>query len=291
MEVTAEILIKGVNVKICPRLEEYIASSIKAADPPHFRTNLHGERASVKAKVDRKFLELNSSTPHPSSTSKLKSKRAHRVPSMSKQLSSSSTICQSRSSSKSISISSSSPSPVDIINITTDSDLSDVYRKPAKRQKPAKCRKAVTLQTVVKQEQHSSMLAPTTIPPEERQWPSDYPILDIVKVLHSCKPPPQGTTVAQHFYSLTGVPFKSSTYYDAWSKWDKATQEQRDNVEECGDDDLWKDFAVQVPLMKVKLKVARQRVRRRQRTVEAKESDGSIDSDISSHSFNTTSSN
>lgn len=136
------------------------------------------------------------------------------------------------------------------------------------------------------------MLTPTTVPSEEKQWPSDYPILDIVHVLHSCKPPPQGITVAQHFYSLTGVPFKSSTYYDAWSKWDKATQEQRDDAEECGDDDLWKDFAVQVPLQKTKLKVARQRIRRRQRTAaEAKESDGSIDSDTSSDSLNTTSSN
>jgi hypothetical protein len=34
----------------------------------------------------------------------------------------------------------------------------------------------MTLRTVVKRV-HSSMLAPTTIPPEEKQWPSDYPIL------------------------------------------------------------------------------------------------------------------
>lgn len=161
---------------------------------------------------------------HPSSTSKRKSKQVHKATSATKQPSYSSTISQSLPSSKAISISSSSPSPVtafpripgDIINIS-DSNSSDMYCKPVKH------RKAMTPHnysgmTVVKQEQCSSMPTPTTIPPEEKQWPSNYPILDIIHVLHSCKPPPKGTTVAQHFYSLTGVPFKSSTYYDAWSK-------------------------------------------------------------------------
>ena len=138
---------------------------------------------------------------------------------------------------------------------------------------------------MVKQERLSSLLAPSTIPSEGKQWPSDYSILDVVHVLHSCKPPPQGITVAQHFYSLTGLPFKSSTYYDARSKWDKSTQEQRDNAEACGDDDLWKDFAVQVPLQKTKLKLARQRVHR-QHTAEAEVSD----SDSSLDSLHTTSS-
>jgi hypothetical protein len=297
VDTSTEILIKAIDVKICPRLEEYITTSMKAADTPHFRTNLSGERASVKAKVDRKFLEVNQSTPHASSTSKRKSKRARKVASTSKQLLSSGP--PTNVPTKAISISSSSPSPRptiphsldDIIHIT-DSDSSDMYCKPVKRQKavtPINNQSRMTLHTVVKQEQLTSTLTPTPIPPREKQWPSDYPILDIVHVLHSCKPPPQGTTVAQHFYSLTGVPFKSSTYYDAWSKWDKATQEQRDNAERCSDDDLWKDFAVQVPLQK--LKVARQRVRRHQHTADAEESNGSIDSDTSSDSFNTTSSN
>jgi hypothetical protein len=51
------------------------------------------------------------------------------------------------------------------------------------------------------------------------------------------------------FYTLTGIPFKSSTYYDAWSKWIEATQEQHDGAEGCG---IWKDFVVQVPLKKTK---------------------------------------
>ena len=285
-----EILIKGVDVKICPRLEEYIATSIKAADPPHFQTNLRGERESVKAKADRMFLEANQS-PHPSSPYKTKTKRARKVESMSKQPSSSSTVHKSRSSSKAISISSSSPSPVpaiphspgDIINIT-DSDSSDYHYKPVKRQK------AFEIQTVVKQERHSSLLASSTIPPEEKQWPSDYPILDVLHVLHNCKPPPQGITVAQHFYSLTGLRFKSSTYYDARSKWDKSTQEQRDKAEGCGDDDLWKDFAVQVPLQKTKLKLARQRVHRHQPIAEDEVSDGSSNSDGSLDNLQTSSS-
>ena len=142
-----------------------------------------------------------------------------------------------------------------------------MYRSPVKRRKVA-----------VKHERYESYDLPLVSgasQAEKRQWPSDYPAVDVIRVLHSCKPPPSRTTIAQHFYYLTGFPFKSSTYYDAWSRWDKATQEQRDNAEGCG---LWKNFAVQVPLKKTKLKVARQRVLRRQHT---EESDGSVDGESS----------
>jgi hypothetical protein len=73
------------------------------------------------------------------------------------------------------------------------------------------------------------------------------------------------------------------TYYDTWSRWDEATQEQRDAAKGCKDG-LWKDFAVRVSLEKTRLKVARQRVLWRQRTAEAEEveeSDGSVESIIS----------
>jgi len=134
---------------------------------------------------------------------------------------------------------------------------------------------------VVKREQCTSPLVSSSVQDEEKQWPSDYPALDVIRVLHSCKPPPPRTTIAQHFYTLTGIPFKKSTYYDAWSRWDEATQEQRDNAEGCY---LWKDFAIHVPLKKGKVKVARQRVRRRQWTADAEESDGSVNSEASSDS-------
>jgi len=77
VDTTTEILIKDVGVKTCARLEEYLTDGMKGATPPNFRTNLSGKRASVKAKLDLKFLELNPSTPRPSTTSK--SKRAHKV--------------------------------------------------------------------------------------------------------------------------------------------------------------------------------------------------------------------
>jgi len=88
------------------------------------------------------------------------------------------------------------------------------------------------------------------------------PPLDVVHVLHGCKPPPPRTTIAN-------IPFKSSTYYDARSRWGGATQEQRDDAEGSGKDNLWKDFAVRLSLEKTRLKLARQRVLRRQRTAEA----------------------
>lgn len=267
-----EILIKAVNVKTCARLDEYLTDNMKGATTPHFRTNLRGERESVKAKLDAKFLQSNPSTPSPSTTSKSKSKRAHKVSGLylpttptSKQLSFSKLSANVHTTP--ISISSSSPSPFcrqgDIIDLT-DSDSSDTYSTPVKRRK-----------VVVKHEQYDLPLASSATQAVKRQWPSDYPALDVIHILHSCKPPPSRTTIAQHFYSLTGIPFKSSTYYDAWSRWDEATQEQRDNAEGCG---LWKNFAVQVPLKKTKLKVARQRVLRRQHT---EESDGSVDGESS----------
>lgn len=168
----------------------------------------------------------------------------------------------------------------------SNSESSDIYHTPVKRRKviaPVGNRSKMPSRIVVKREQQTSPLTSSSVQEEEKQWPSDYLALDVIHVLHSCKPPPPRTTIAQHFYTLTGIPFKKSTYYDAWSKWDEATQEQRDNAAEC---DLWKDFAVHVPLKKAKLKVARQRVRRRQKTadieepvIEEPESDRSVESE------------
>ncbi|KAF8813692.1 hypothetical protein BYT27DRAFT_7180444 [Phlegmacium glaucopus] len=270
---TTEILIKAVNVKTCARLDEYLTDGMKAAIPPHFRTDLHGERESVKAKLDHRFLQLNPSTLFPPTTPKRKSKQACKIPTA--QTLKQPPLPKSRANIQTtpISISSSSPSPFrpqgDITDLT-DSESSDIYCTPVKRRK-----------VTVKHERHTSPLASSTIQAEKRQWLSDYPVLDVVHILHSCKPPPSRTTIAQHFYSLTGIPFKSSTYYDAWSRWDEATQEQRDNAEGYS---LWKNFAVQVPLKKTKLKVARQRVLRRQHTAETQESDGSVDGELSSDS-------
>jgi len=42
---------------------------------------------------------------------------------------------------------------------------------------------------------------------------------------------PVGKTVQQVFKSLVGLPFKSSTFYDAKSQWRNATQEQQDIAE------------------------------------------------------------
>lgn len=306
VDTSAEILIKAVDVKTCARLDEYLMSGTKATNPPHFRNNLRGERASVKAKLDHEFLELNASTQRLSSTSRHKSKRSRNIAPPIRHSSSSSSatsvqpisICQSRSSSRSTSVSSSSHSSIpsvlcpksDIITITSDSsdsDRSDIYQKPTKRRKaatPVDNNSRTTLCVTVKQEEHVPPLASTPVPVGGRQWPSDYPVLDVMRVLHSCRPPPLRTTVAKHFSFLTGIPFKSSTYYDAWDKWDNATQDQRDGVEGCGDDNLWKDFAVQVPLKKTKLKVVRQRLRRSQHTAEAEEGDETC-GNVSSDSF------
>jgi len=253
---------------------------LEGVAPPHFRTNLRGKRESVKAKLDHEFLQLNPSTPRSSTTSKRKSKQAckvsePRIPTAPTSKQPPSSKASENVQTTPISVSSSSPSPFlaishpqgDIIDLT-DSESSDIYRTPVKRRK-----------VLVKHEQHTSPLTSSIIQEEKRQWPSDYPVRDVLRVLHSCKPPPPRIAIAQHFYSLTGIPFKSSTYYDAWSRWDEATQEQRDNAEGCR---LWKNFAVQVPLKKTKLKVARQRVLRRQQTVDAEESDGSVDSETSS---------
>lgn len=303
VDTTTEILIKDVDVKTCARLDEYLTDGMKCATPPNFRTNLSGERASVKAKLDLEFLELNPSTPRPSTTSK--SKRARKVsrlripsvltairpPSSSAHANVRTTLVGHSDSSNRLPSSSpspSSPSPFqafpehqgDVINLTDSESSSDRYCTPVKRRK------------LVPIGNSSRMTAPLALSAiqEEKRWPSDYLVLDVIHVLHSCKPPPPRTTIAQHFYSLTGIPFKSSTYYDAWSRWDEATQEQRDDAEGCGKDSLWKDFAVRVSLEKMRLKVARQRVLRRQRTAEAEESDESVESVISLNSSSMSSS-
>ena len=183
-----------------------------------------------------------------------------------------------------ISVSSSSPSPSPSLfhpqrvpfcpqgegNIfdLTDSESSDIRCMPIKRRKVVKC----------EQLEHTSPLAAVSNRAEKRQWPSDYPVVDVVHVLHSCKPPPPHTTISRHFSSLTGIPFKSSTYYDAWSRWVEATQEQRDNAEQCG---IWKNFMAQVPLKKTKVKVARQRVLRHQCTASTEGNNGSEDDELS----------
>lgn len=254
---TTEVLIKDVNVKTCARLNDYLTDSRIDATPTNFRTNLRGERASIKVKLDRQFLELNPSTPRPSTTSK--SKRARKVP----RLHTPPTLTTTQ--------------PLSSSTVTDSESSSDVYCTPVKRRKlPAG-----------KPSRMTAPLSSRTISGEDKRWPSDYPVCDVIRVLHSCKPPPSRTTIAQHFYSLTGIPFKRSTYYDAWSRWDEATQQQRDDAERCGEDGLWKDFAVCVSLEKSRLKVARQRVRRRQRTADAEESDASVDSVTSLDSFST----
>lgn len=63
---TTEILIKAINVKTCAQLDAYLINGSKGTILPHFRTNLRGERESVKATLDRKFLQSNLSTPCPS---------------------------------------------------------------------------------------------------------------------------------------------------------------------------------------------------------------------------------
>ncbi|EDR00179.1 uncharacterized protein LACBIDRAFT_334423 [Laccaria bicolor S238N-H82] len=251
VDMTTEVLIKDVNVKTCHRLSDYLADSRINSTPKNFQTNLRAERVSIKVKLDRQFMELNPSTPHSSTPSQSKRPRKVSWPRTSIAL----TTTQPPSSST-----------------ATDSELSsDMYCTPVKRRKlPAGNSSRTT-----------APVSSSTILGEDKRWPSDYRVRDVIHVLHSCKPPPPRTTIAQHFYSLTGIPFKSSTYYDAWSRWDEATQEQRDHAEGCGKDGLWKDFAVRVSLEKMRLKVARQRVLRRQRTAEAEESDGSDDSVIS----------
>jgi hypothetical protein len=263
VDTTTEILIKDVNVKTCARLDQYLTNGMKGATPPNFRTNLAGERASIKAKLDLEFLELNPSIPRPSTTSK--SKRARKVsrlrfPSVltTTQPSSScahvnvqTTPVNRSSSSNRLLLSSpspSSPSPFqafsqpqgDIINLTDSESSSDRYCTPVKRRK---------FIPIVNSSRMAAPLISSAVQVEEKRWPSDYLVLDVVHTLHSCKPPPPRTTIAQHFYSLTGIPFKSSTYYDAWSRWDEATQEQRDSAEGSGKDTLWKDFAVRVHLL------------------------------------------
>jgi len=158
VDTTTEILIKDVNVKTCAQLSEYLTDGMKGVTPPNFRTNLSGERASVKAKLDLKFLELNPSTPHPSTTSK--SKRARKVSQLCipsvlttiRPLSSSAhanvrttPVNHSGSSNRlpSSSPSPSSPSPFqafpqhqgDIINLTDSESLSDRYHTPVKHRK------------------------------------------------------------------------------------------------------------------------------------------------------------
>ena len=262
---------------------------------PHFQINLHGEQESVKDKLDHRFLQLNPSSSCSSTTSKHKSRRAHKVagpcmptaPILTQVLSTTPISVSSSSLSPfhmnvqttPISISSSLPSPlplpfhpqgniIDFIDLM-DSESSDSYQTPVKRRKiVAKHNQHGVMplaandskysdsyrtpvkrcQVVVKHEEHTSPRAPRApviVQAERRQWPSDYPVLNVVDVMHSCKPPPLQTTIAQHFHALTGVPFKRSTYYDTWSRWLEATQEQRDDAEQCG---LWKNFAAQIPL-------------------------------------------
>jgi hypothetical protein len=74
-----EILIEAVDVKTCARFDEYLTDGTKGAVLPHFRTGLHGERESVKAKLDCTFLQSNPSTPCSSTTPKRKAKQARKV--------------------------------------------------------------------------------------------------------------------------------------------------------------------------------------------------------------------
>ena len=52
--VMTEILIKAVNVKTCARFEEYLTEGTQGMSP-HFWMDLHGERESVKDKIDHRF--------------------------------------------------------------------------------------------------------------------------------------------------------------------------------------------------------------------------------------------
>ncbi|KIJ90695.1 hypothetical protein K443DRAFT_15013 [Laccaria amethystina LaAM-08-1] len=176
-------------------------SSMKPLPNPRFALQMRPiftDQSNVKAKLNRQFLELNPSTPRSSTTSK--SKRACKAPQPRIPV-----ALTTMASASSVSSSPSSPSPFQAINVTDSKSSSDVYCTPVKRRKLPTGNSSRT----------TASLTSSTILGEDKRWPSDYPVRDVIHVLHSCKPPPSRTTIAQHFYSLTGIPFKSLTYYDA----------------------------------------------------------------------------
>ena len=157
-----------------------------------------------------------------------------------------------------ISISSSSPSPLCVLELT-DSDgdaplITPVTHGPSQ---PF---------VNVKQEARDASVGKSprrrhTSTPVEKKWPSDYYVVDVAYVLDACKVPPPGQTISWVFESIVPCKFIQSTYYDAKGRWDVASQEDHDlfKILGCTAEGLWSVFAARIPLKNAPLCAACQR--------------------------------
>jgi len=212
----ADVYVKAVSVKRCPQLEDYLALTSQSRNP-HFY-NLRSERASVVAKA--KQYPLRGLLLSHSSEESTPNARARKRPRF-------------------------TDSPLLLPSLESPAESSDdgsYLDTPTPRRRTVSPDDSFVTSIRVPLPQQEAILAPVEVKP----WPSRFRISDVVNVFEECEALPVGKTVKQVFESLVGIPFKSSTFYDAKSRWKNATQEQRDMAEDCGTDKYWEFFTTMV---------------------------------------------
>jgi len=217
VDVHADIYIKAVSVKRCPRLDNYLALASQSCRP-HFN-NPRSERASVETKARQRMMFRSSEELTPDARAR-KRPRCTVSPLLLPSL------------------------PASLDSPAESSDDGSYLDTPTPRQRigPGKDCFATSIRPPSQQEP----IHPTQHPAEVKHWPSQFLVSDVVNVFEACEALPVGKTVKQVFESLVGLPFKSSTFYDAKSRWRNAPQEQRDVAEDCGTDKYWEFFTTMV---------------------------------------------